>query len=350
MKKRKICWLCLFVLALFFKSHFIFAEENESPQAYACGISCFFGGVKSAEAEDTSSHSSPDSRPRSSAKADSKGFSITPFFQEVNLEQNQKEAVFFLTVENTTDAPATFRISVLDFGALDESGGVAFLGAGNPERKYGLASWISLEKDALVLNPGDKQNIRVAVENKESLSPGGHYAAIFLKMENDKTPSGDNYSAVAFNPSFASLIFARKIGGETYGLELKGQELQKQILRNPSGTKLRFQNTGNTYVIPRGIVKITDPLGREVLRGIINYGSAIILPETFRVFPVSLKKTALVIFPGRYTLSVEYRYDGKDDFAIQKFKFNFIPASFAAVILIAIGFLAGYAWYKKRKK
>lgn len=306
--KGKIYWLCLFVLALFLKSQFVFAQENK------------------------------------------KGFSITPFFQEVNLEQGQKEAVFFLTVENTTDIPAIFRVSVLDFGALDESGGVAFLGASDPERKYGLASWISLEKDALVLNPGEKQNVRVAVENKESLSPGGHYAAIFLKMENDEKSSGENYSAVAFNPSFASLIFARKIGGEIYGLEFKGQEMQKQFPKNPSGIKLRFQNTGNVHVVPRGIVKITDPFGREVLRGIINPESAIILPETFRVFPVSLKKTALTIFPGAYTLSVEYRFDGKDDFAVQKFKFNFIPISFVTTILIIFSLFAGYVWFRKRKK
>lgn len=307
-KKRKIYWLCLFALALFLKSQFVFAQENRE------------------------------------------GFSITPFFQEIILERDQKEAVFFLTVENTTDIPAIFRITVLDFGALDESGGVAFLGASDPERKYGLASWINLEKDALVLNPGEKQNIRVAVENKESLSPGGHYAAIYLKMEPDKTPSGESSSAVAFNPSFASLVFARKIGGETYGLEFKGRELQKRFFRNPSGTKLRFQNTGNVHIVPRGIVKITDPFGREVLRGIINPESAIILPETFRVFPVSLKKTAPILFPGPYAVSVEHRYDGKDDFAVQKFKFNFIPVSFAVIILAIIGILAAYVRFRKRKK
>jgi uncharacterized protein len=52
-------------------------RENKSPRAYARGIFCFSGGVKSAEAEDITSHSSlglPASpaggRPRSSAKAD----------------------------------------------------------------------------------------------------------------------------------------------------------------------------------------------------------------------------------------------------------------------------------------
>ena len=265
-----------------------------------------------------------------------KEFSITPFFQEITLGQGQKEAVFSLTVRNTTDTPATFRISVLDFGALDESGGVAFLGAGDPERKYGLASWMNLEKDAIVLNPGEKQNIRVLVENKESLSPGGHYAAVFFKMENDKSSSGGNAPTVAFKPSFASLIFARKLGGEIYKLELKGQELQKRFLGNPFEAKLRFQNTGNVHIVPRGVVKIADPFGREISRGIINTGSTAILPETFRIFPVPLKETAAAFIPGRYSMSIDYRYDGQDNFSSEGIKIFLVPPLFVSGIFILL--------------
>ena len=102
------------------------------------------------------------------AQEDKKGFSIAPFFQEVTLENSQEKAKFNLEVSNMTDAPAVFFLSALDFGALDESGGVAFLGATNDlEKKYGLASWISLEKDTLAINPGEKQIVPVTIENKE---------------------------------------------------------------------------------------------------------------------------------------------------------------------------------------
>jgi hypothetical protein len=280
-----------------------------------------------------------------------RGFSIDPFFQEVTIQPEQKESQFFLTVENTTETPAIFHISVLDFGALDESGGVAFLGASDLERKYGLASWISLEIDALVINPNEKQQVRVTIENKESLSPGGHYAALFLKMDSDEKSSGNEKksSEVAFNPSLASLIFVRKLGGEIYGMDFKEQELQNNLWKNPASIKLRFQNTGNTHIAPRGVIKIIDPLGREVIRGIINPESAIILPETFRVFPVALKKIALSFLPGRYTLSIEYRYDGKEEFMIDKSRFTFIPPISIAAGLILIAGIMGYIKLRNKK-
>jgi len=90
-------------------------------------------------------------------------------------------------------------------------------------------------------------------------------------------------------------------------------------------------------------------LGREVIRGIINPESAIILPETFRVFPVILKKIALSFVPGCYTISIEYRYDGKEEFSIDKSKLTFIPPIFIAAGLILIVGISGYIklWKKK---
>lgn len=283
------------------------------------------------------------------AQENKSGFSITPFFQEVSLEKDQKESKFLVTVENTTGAPAIFRLSVLDFGALDESGGVAFAGTTDLEKKYGLASWVSLEKDAIVLNPQEKQDVKVTIENKESLSPGGHYGAVFLKMESDDKVVGGESSSVAFKPSLTSLIFVRKLGGETYGVDLKSQEMSRNLWQVPEKINLRFQNTGNVHATPRGIVRISDPLGREVLRGIINQESAIILPETFRIIQVSFKKTAPLFLPGRYAVSIEYRYDGKDDFVAKNFSVNILPGIDMIGLLIVVALIIGYIKFRNKK-
>ncbi len=278
-------------------------------------------------------------------------FSIQPFFQEIILENGAERVEFDLEISNQTGLPAVFRLSVLDFGALDESGGVAFLGAESDlERKYGLASWITLEKDAFVANPGEKQIVKATVENKESLSPGGHYAAILVKLENEKNVSEKEQAAnIAFNPSFTSLVFARKVGGEIYGLNLKNIDSGENIFWLPNEVKMRFQNSGNVYLVPRGIVKITDPLGRVVRKGIINEGTSLILPETFRVFPVKLKKKAIAYLPGRYRLSVEYRHDEKSDFAIERKNIDFLPLAVILGCLIIIGGF-GYGWREIKRK
>jgi hypothetical protein len=277
-----------------------------------------------------------------------KGFTIAPLFQEISLEKDQSSNSFSVDVTNATDAPEVLRISVLDFGTLNETGGVAFLGSSS-DFKYSLASWVSLEKDAIVLNPGETQTVKGTIENKESLSPGGHYGAIFFKSE-DQNVSESNSSSVAFDPSFASLLFVRKIGGEAYSLNLKSQEINAKLFFLPSKVQLRFQNTGNVHVYPRGIVSLTDPLGREVRKGIINTDSGIILPETFRIYPTDLIKIATAYLPGRYTLTIGYRFDGKNDFTIVQTKILIIPPFFSLLIILAVLTLIGYFYFRFKKR
>jgi hypothetical protein len=234
---------------------------------------------------------------------------------------------------------------------LDETGGVAFLGsADNLTNKYALASWISLEKDGLVLNPDEKQSVRVTIQNKESLSPGGHYAAILAKVDNGEKPNNES-SEVAFDSSLSSLIFARKMGGEIYGMELKEKIISENIFSLPAEVKLRFQNTGNVHVIPRGLITITDPLGRMIEKGILNDESGRLLPETFRTFRVPLKTLSPVFMPGKYVLSVEYRYENREAFETEQATFFLVPGPFlAGIILIMTGIIFWIRIQKRKVK
>jgi hypothetical protein len=281
------------------------------------------------------------------AQENPKGFSLNPFFQEVNLDTEQKEFKFNLEISNQTAAPAVFYLSALDFGALSESGGVAFLGAGSDyEKKYGLASWISLSKDALVVGSGETQVVPVTIENKESLSPGGHYAAIVLKQESDKSDESAENSRVSLKSSFASLIFARKIGGGIEEMALKEKSFERHIFRLPKTINLRFQNVGNVHLTPRGVVKIIDPLGRDVAKAVINGESSLVLPETFRIFFAPVKKTALAFVPGRYTAEISYRYDGREAFESERENFWLIPPLF----LLLLALIAAAIFHQKIAK
>ncbi len=263
-----------------------------------------------------------------SADDSQNGISITPMFQEVILDQDSSSKTFSLQVSNTTGSLVTLRLSVLDFGSLDESGGVAFLGAEqNFEKQFSIASWIRLDRDALVLGPGESQTVEVTFENRETLSPGGHYGAIFFKMENSgaDTVDANGKPNIAVSQSFSSLIFAKKLGGERYDLGVPDIVISKSFFFLPKSVSLRFQNKGNVHVVPRGTVTITDPRGNMVERSVINEESAIILPETFRTYVTRPSIFARSFLPGYYTVTVQYRYDGNEDFAAKSTRFFFIP-------------------------
>lgn len=279
------------------------------------------------------------------AQVEQNGLSASPMFQEVVINEGEREKSFSIELKNGTAQPITLRVSLLDFGTLDESGGVAFLGAASElEKKYALAAWMRPEKDALTLSPGETQSVQVTIENRETLSPGGHYGAIVFKAGEDAgTESGEN--VIAVSQLFSVLVFAKKIGGEVYDLKLKTEEYPQSYFSLPETIRLRFQNAGNVHLVPRGIVTLSDPLGRVVRKGIINEESAIILPETLRVYPSSFKAVERVFMPGRYTLSIQYRYDGQEAFTETKRSFVFVPLP---VTIVVLGVLAFVIWFGSR--
>ncbi|QQR78617.1 MAG: hypothetical protein IPJ68_06130 [Candidatus Moraniibacteriota bacterium] len=272
------------------------------------------------------------------------GFTVTPMIQEVVLGEGEAAKTYDATVANESDSLATLEISVIDFGSLDESGGVAFLGAsGELDERYALASWMQPETSEVTLQPGEVRSVKVRIENRESLSPGGHYGALVFKTVSTTKP---DIPSVAINQIFSSLVLVKKTGGAVYGLDLVSVEHPDQVFSFGATVVPRFKNPGNVHVVPRGVASVTDPLGRLVYRGVLNEGSAIILPETFREFPFKLFPVEKAFVPGAYVLTLQYRYDGKDAFETwSKRSFLFPPlltsilAALFTLSLVAFGVL-----------
>ncbi|MBP9751999.1 MAG: hypothetical protein KBD19_04025 [Candidatus Moranbacteria bacterium] len=247
--------------------------------------------------------------------AEQDDFLIEPLYHEVEIRGADVEQSFYVDLSNRTGADAVFSVSVVDFGTLDESGGIAFLGgSGDFERRYGLASWMKVGSESFIVPAGKSERIPITVENKESLSPGGHYGAVLFRMAGSGDMTTDS-PTVAVESSFAALVFVKKTGGEIAELSYKGSEdISRDVFGIPAGFPLQFQNSGNIHLVPRGRVVVTDPFGRVVRKGTINAESGRILPESFRAFQAELKPLSYAFFPGLYTVTVEYRYDGKESF------------------------------------
>jgi len=283
--------------------------------------------------------------------ADEKGgLTIEPAFQEVVLDQKNEKNTFPISITNSSNAPVSLQISAIDFGSLDESGGVAFLGSENElERKYALASWLKPEKDVVVIDSGAKETILVTIKDEEALSPGGHYGAMVFKTGRPSNTE-DAESIISIERLFSTLVFVKKIGGEKYEMKFIEQEYDDNLVNFQEKLKLRFQNTGNVHLVPRGVVTVTDPLGRTVAKGIINQESALVLPETTRDYPVRIQKNAPIFFPGRYSMEIAYRYDGKNDFTTVLTRFDFVPLPAIVVSLLVATSIGWYVVRRQRNK
>ncbi len=243
--------------------------------------------------------------------AQTRGIGVTPAIDELILEEGQASARLDVNIANATDKEVRLRVSTLDFGALDASGGIAFLGAtGQEVAPRGLSRWMALDRDTLRIGAGQTETISLTVENNDSLSPGGHYGAIVVSALNDGLPGGD---AVAVQPAVSTLVLLKKRGGETYSLEMMDVKTNKSLLSLPKTAMLEFKNTGNVHVVPRGTVQLVSPTGSVIRRGVINEQSGFVLPESTRNYEVDFSGSSPWL-PGRYKLVTEWRFDGQESF------------------------------------
>ncbi|MDB5185691.1 MAG: hypothetical protein JWL85_214, partial [Candidatus Saccharibacteria bacterium] len=209
------------------------------------------------------------------------------------------------------------KLSVVDFSALNEEGGVNFGGTPNISygETFGLAKWLTLDLKELELEAGKTAEITATINNDDKLRPGGHYGAIMVTLE---SADGSTPNTIDTRQTLSALVFARKMGGEKYDLKLDTVSHDGNMFKLPSKVRLRFFNPGNVHVVPRGTVKIVrDSDKRIVAEGTINEDSNFMLPETYRQLFVNLRSIEAIapMSPSKYHLVTEYRYDGLDKVA-----------------------------------
>ncbi|MEK7594955.1 MAG: hypothetical protein AAB436_04940 [Patescibacteria group bacterium] len=262
---------------------------------------------------------------------------IVPFLQSVRVQASEPTKTFDLTLTNKTAQTQNFHLSVLNFGTLNETGGLVFTGSNTKTlaKKYGIASWLRLSTNDLSLQPNQTATVQATIINDSSLSPGGHYGAVVASV-NSSDVAGSNQ--VNVKQELSSLVFATKVGGEKYDLKLDSMRYESSWGRLPSSVTLRFKNTGNVQVVPRGIVKLISPRGRVISQGAINEASSYVLPETYRQIPVSLQNVAREgWWPKFYRLEIYYRYDGINSFATKSYTLYLVnlPAIIVSTLTLA---------------
>ncbi len=284
----------------------------------------------------------------SAASISYKGITLTPAIVNVDLEAGQTKAEFKLTVTNNTKLDQVLTLSSVDFKASNQSGGLAFEGndVNQLANKHGLASWLVIDKEPIGLAPGKSKTVTVTVDNRDDLSPGGHYAAVLFKANTPDSAGGLNQ--VALNQVVSSLIFVRKIDGAQYNLKLLNTAVSTNFFKLPSTANITIKNTGNVQAIPRGIITINDPLSKEVSRGIVNIDSNQVLPDSTRLFQVSLFKTSRAWLPGKYTVTVQYRYDGSPTVKEAKTSYWYVNPILVISPIVAV-VLGTYLLQNRRK-
>ena len=281
------------------------------------------------------------------------GVTVSPAFQNVVLAEGIDGKNLTITLTNQSGIGLNFALSSADFGTLDESGGVAFLGVPvtELEHRYGLVSWITLDRNTVFIPATSSKQIVVHIDNRRSLAPGGHYAAI-LATAVSETGTVPNDPRVNLHQVIASLILLRKDGGAEPGLDLvQFTPKPKSWIHLPTSVDLRFHDAGNVHVVPHGTLAMTDPVGKLIAKGILNEDSVTVFPESFRRMNSGLMNVRAAWLPGRYTLTATYRFDGGNTVGAETTSFWYLGNALTGLLLALILCIsAGILWLLRKKR
>jgi hypothetical protein len=274
-----------------------------------------------------------------------KGITVVPSIAHIDLATDPPQ--YELTYINNTTADITLNLSVQDFTELEDSYKLDFLSPQDAANyKYSLSSWISFENPQLQLSPGEKKSVKVFID-KTRITKGGHYASILAEIGGNANGKDINIRGI-----LSSLLFVRASTGQ----EIEDARISDFVpLRDgidyPDTYMLRFENNGNVYVTPYGLIQVYDPLGNLVGKGVLNENSLDALPESIRRYDTNVTNYQPVLLPGFYTAKIQIHY-GKSNQKLSttvrffsQGRFNFPKIVLGVVIILLIGL-----YLRKRRK
>lgn len=272
-----------------------------------------------------------------------KGITVIPSIQNLDLSTDPPE--YDLKYINNTEYDITLTLSAQDFDELEDGYKLNFLeGSDAQNYKYSLSSWITFENKNLHLQPREEKTVKIFVDS-ERITRGGHYASILAKVE-----QRNSSKAININPVISSLLFVRaSTGQEVEEGKISSFNPVRRLWSFPKSFTLRFQNSGNVYVIPYGKVEIIGPTGNISAKGILNEGSLNALPESIRRYTIETKSDSKILLPGRYTARVDMHFGESNQKLSEEIKFF----SWGSFNFLKIGFvllITGVALYLIRKR
>lgn len=279
--------------------------------------------------------------PVSVSAADNK-LGVSPAVSNIDILPSQASVTFTNTVVNDSNQTIIVRATTSDFTMSGANGSLVFETPQNS--RYTLKEKLSINQPTFTLGPHQSQVVTITIVDAQSLEAGGHYAAILYNTV--LHPSGKTSApTVNLKQTVASLVLATSAGKGTVDLRLLPIDHPIAFFKLPSSYNLSFQNRGNVQAIPRGTVRVTGPLNKLYSKGQINSGSAMVLPETTRLFQTSVSRIAHAWLPGKYTIHVSYRAASstKNTELTQTFwYFNFGT-------ILCILFLFNWAWQARHR-
>lgn len=249
-----------------------------------------------------------------------------------------------IRVINATGMEQSYFLGVLKFAPSEDGGSPQFISY--EVDHSGLPDWIVLPFTEFRVPANAKASVPFEIAVPNDVASGGYYAAITVSQAPSDVVA-DN-GAIIEAKTAALLLFT--VEGETVEkVELLDFVMDGSLLRSSLGATFAFrlQNQGNVHVLPAGTVKVTDVLGREVLRMDANPEQGRVLPASTRRFEVTgvqadglmdvLKSQMQTLAIGPISAQLDLTYGAGEQKIHSELTFWYIPWQLILTVVAFVG-------------
>ena len=241
---------------------------------------------------------------------------------------------FTVLVSNVSGQDQNYYLYKRNISGVRDGGVPIFSDYNDDTRGFALSDWIKLESDRLEIKSGEEKPVSFLLSVPNNASPCDHFGGIFVSAE----PPEIKESGAAIGYQVANIVSIRVAGECIEKAQIRQFSTDNYIYgKSAVDFNLKFENTGNTLLRPRGPLTITNMFGKEVANITFNKDEAGVFPGDTREFMFSWSSDETGF--GRYEAMVSPSF-GEEGFRQTVFStatFWILPMN---IILPAAGILA----------
>ena len=203
-----------------------------------------------------------------------------------------------LKVANPSGSTIRIKMTVEDIAPTGEAGFVVVEPA--ETETYSLSRWVRCEPEEFVLKPKEERWVRFTINIPENAEPGGHYGTVVAGAIS--IAGGATGAAIA--PRVGALVLLTVPGEMKEILTIKDFTAPRYSEYGPIKFVMRFENEGTVHVRPKGLITITNWLGKKVAD--VSFPERNVLPGAVRKFEAIWNQKWL--WAGKYVATLTGTY------------------------------------------
>jgi len=271
-------------------------------------------------------------------------FTISPARQEIALSAGQSKIVSLKIINQSTQTQS-FNLTIKDLEATQEGRGFTFSDSNDSNLPYRFSQLdVSLPRTIKIL-PGETKFVPIEISVPANWPPASLHGLVNVALDQNV----EDQSNAKINTSVGVIILIRLSGQ----VEETGQLLRFNALsfwlgvNDPLRLQIAYQNDGNVYLNPYGLITIKNWRGQEIKTVFLD--PWFILPQAIRNREVSIAGPRGRWWPGWYRAELKLNLGFNNQISSSQSYFIVSPRLIWNLTALAIVLGGLYLGFKARK-